>query len=510
MARLNLHGWLRRLVMAGLLACLPCVSVAQAEEGPAKEDEGKEEGDDLGDKEVSFHEQVNRAITEGVNWLLAKPDYFTERDTEFAHFGLVKGTRIYGGGDGPQYRHPAGPTALALYTLLKCDVDPDHPVIQKGFNWLRETHVITERWDGTDGQGNSWNHTQAGSAYEISAIILALTAKYDSYKKTSASKSAASKGKLKIRNPDDKEWLEKLVEGLIGRRGNPAEGTPEKERLGWRYNTPVLTLGGRSRWTRNGSVPPHANQDLSSTQLAALALYSAQRFGVKVDPQVWFDIVTFTLDHQEPDGPEYERHNPGYQGHNYGAIKDKSRGFVYIKGSTDGSEGIATGSMTACGMANILIAREALAQDNRARKQLVDSGLLKQMDTSLYDALAWLDTHWSSFTNPSSRYGYHIYYLYCVERAMDILGKQLVGKRLWYPLGAQEILSRQQRATVQVPQMKRGTEEMPGVFWMTDSTHEPKDVLDTCFALLYLKRATHGLVPGGVVTGGEGAGRDGR
>lgn len=493
------------LTFGGLLGPGPW---ARGDEAPGPEggkEEGKEEGEDLGDKEVPFHEQVNKALTEGVHWLLARPDYFAERDTEFAHFGLIKGERLYGGGDGPQYRHPAGPTALALYTLLKCEVDPDHPVIQKGFNWLREVHTITERWDGQDGQGFTWHHTQAGSAYEISAMILALTAKYDQHKKTSASKSAVSKGKLKIRDPKDREWMQELVDGLVARRGMPTEGGLPKERLGWRYNAPVLTLGGGrgARWTRRTNAPPHANQDLSSTQLAALALYSAQRFGIKVDPQVWLDIVAFTLDHQEPDGPEHERHNPGYQGHDYGPIKDRARGFVYIKGSSDGTEGVATGSMTACGLANLLIAREALAKDNRTRKHLVDSGLLKQIDTSLNDGLAWLDRNWSSFTNPASRYGYHIYYLYCVERAMDILGKRLVGKRLWYPLGAQEILARQRPVTVKVPLERKGTEERPGVFWMTDSTHEPKDVLDTCFALLYLKRATHGLVPGGPVVTGD-------
>ena len=49
--------------------------------------------------------------------------------------------------------------------------------------------------------------------------------------------------------------------------------------------------------------------------------------------------------------------------------------------------------------------------------------------------------------------------------------------------------------------IKRNTELRESVFWMTGATHEPKDVLDTCFALLFLKRATRGMVPGGVVTG---------
>ena len=165
-------------------------------------------------------------------------------------------------------------------------------------------------------------------------------------------------------------------------------------------------------------------------------------------------------------------------------------------------ESIATGSMTGCGIGNLLIAREMVAKDKKARAWFMESGMLKKVDQAIFDGLAWLDLHWSSFTNTKSRYGYHVYYLYCLERAMDILGKRLIGKRLWYPPGAKEILSRQKKAqsTFLTKKGKKRTED--AVFWMTSSTHEPKDVLDTCFALLYLKRATRGLVPpASVVTG---------
>ncbi|MDJ0523066.1 MAG: hypothetical protein QNJ90_13435 [Planctomycetota bacterium] len=491
------------LLVAGLLLAGLLLAPAGA---PLLADEDPEPGKDLGDENVPFAKQVNQAIEQGVNWLLARPDYFTARKNEMAHFGLVKGTRIYGGGTGPQYRHPAGPTALAVYTLLKCGVDPKHQVIRKGFNWLRELHKITEKWDGTDGQGFSWRHTQAGSSYELSVMILALTAKYDGFKKTSASRSAKRKGKLKIRDRDDREWLIEMVEALVERRGKPVEGPAREARLGWRYNVPKLTMGGGGKggrmWTRGATrAPPHANQDMSSTNLAALALFSAQRFGLKIPADVWTEIIEFTLKHQEEDGPEVERHMPGYDDRYGGKPKDRSRGFVYIVGSPDGTEGKATRSMTACGVCNLLIAREMLSKNKRARKKLIDSGQLKKIDQSIMDGLAWMATNWSTFTNTHSSYGYHIYHLYCVERAMDILGKELIGKRLWYKPGALEILKRQKPQKVSVPGLKKGKEDKDGVFWMTNATHEPKDVLDTCFALLYLKRATKGLRPPAAVTG---------
>ena len=485
------------------------VAPVQADEPPPSK--GPEEGDDLGDQNVPFHEQVNKAIEQGVNWLLAKPDRFSDRKNKFVHYGRISSPTLYGGGTGPGYGHPAGTTALAVYTLLKCGVDPKHEVVKKGLAWLREKHTITEKYDYFNGRGSSWDHTEAGSAYELSAMILALTAKYDAYKKTSASR----KKKLKIRDKDDREWLIAMVNGLIERRGVPVPDSAPKDKLGWRYNVPTVKRQSKSGgWTRQGNkAPPHGNQDLSSTQLAALALFSAQRFGIKVPTQVWEDILEYTLAQQEEDGPEYERHIPGFVSDRYGGgkPKDRVRGFCYIKGSTHGSEGVATGSMTACGIANILIAREMLAKDKKARKKMLESGRLKELDQAIYDGLAWLDRNWSSFRNPQSRYGYHVYYLYCVERAMDILGKRLIGKRLWYPEGAKELLKLQKPARVEVPDIKgKKKTPMDGVFWHTNSTHDPKDVLDTCFALLYLKRATMGLTPPVAVTGGHGGPKDTR
>jgi hypothetical protein len=520
--------WLPLALLAAVLAAVGLGPVAdwtgtgpssacadeEGDDGKGEEkgkDDGTEPGDDLGDKHVSFAEEVNKAIEEGVNWLWAKPKFFSERKNTFAHWGLVKGSRIYGGGDGPQYRHPAGPTALALYTLLKCGVDPKDHVIEKGFNWLREVHRITPEWDGVDGQGFSWRHTECASSYELSVMILALTAKYDAAKKTSATR----KKKLRIRDKDDREWLFEMVDALIHRRGQPEESPTEDGKLGWRYNMPIVKKsGGNRNWTRGKHrSPPHANQDMSSTQLGALALASAQRFGVRVPAAVWQDIIKFTLDHQEKEGPEHKRHVPGYIPDRYGKKEfiDHARGFAYIKGSPDGSEGIATGSITGCGISNLLLAREMLAKDKKARKKFMESGELKIVDTAILDGLAWLDRNWSSFTNTRSKYGYHIYYLYCVERTMDLLGKRLIGKRLWYPEGAREILKRQKRLKVQIPNKRKGARSADGVYWETGSTHEPKDVLDTCFALLYLKRATKGLTPGGpVVTGGPGAPGDTR
>ena len=73
--------------------------------------------------------------------------------------------------------------------------------------------------------------------------------------------------------------------------------------------------------------------------------------------------------------------------------------------------------------------------------------------------------------------------------------------RLEARVAAEELLTRQNRVTVEVTE-KEGKRKVPGVFWDTGTTHRPADVLDTCFALLFLKRATRDMVPTAAVTGG--------
>ena len=490
---------LRLLLLVPLLLALLCLSPGWAEED--------EPLDDSADGEIPFVEQVNQAIERGVRWLIAKPTRATLGGVNIAHWGLIRGDRFYGGGEGVGYGHPVGATAFSLYTLLKCGVDPEHPIVQRGFNFLRETHPLTPQFDGDWGSATGWpyNHRVARGSYEISAEILALVAKYDRYKRTKNTKLRRSRGKLKIKDKDEHEWLQELVAALVDRRSVPGGIAPG---LGWRYNLKGtrLTRGRQTVTMPDQEAPPHANQDLSSTQLAALALFSAHQLSVRVPEDVWVDIVNFTIAQQEDSGPEHARHDPGVRPGGGGPPIDHARGFVYIKGSPDAEEGLATGSMTACGIANLVMAKDVLLESKKGRKRWAAQGFEARVDRAIMDGLAWLDLNWSATSNPDGG-SYHLYYLYGVERAMDLINKQLVGKHVWYNEGATAILGRLQRAKATDP-TNESAGEQDVVFW-TDNTHEPKDVLATCFALLFLKRATRDIidVP---VTAGEGRPADNR
>lgn len=375
--------------------------------------------------------RINAAIDRGVAYL---------RSTQLpdGSWGVVEGNAAYDGkpASGGAYAHPAGPTALALYALLKSAVPLDDPQVRRGFAFLRSRHRVP------------------GGAYELSAMLLALTATATPPGKDAARDDEPA-SRLRFPAGEWRAWAMRLHEELLDRRARA-------KTTGWRYHLQNDVK----------SAPAGGNEDLSSTQLAALALAAAERCGIKTDSRVWSELIAFTLRQQEPTGPAHPRAvvvgTAGGTG-----VADHARGFAYIRSDRlDPDEGAATGGMTACGVATLQLARYVLAQRQ-------DKGLARDAATiqqAIWDGLAWLDLHWSPYKNPQKRAinVYHVYYLYCMERAFDLLGNHRLGSRFWYPEMAEQLLARQGKTG----------------FWDSASTHKPRGVLDTSFALLFLQRST--------------------
>ena len=407
------------------------------EEKDKGKDKGKEKGeegepDDIYGGETSFSkEQANKAIDAGVKWLM-------KNQGSNGSWGEIRGNQRYGGGLGPTYTHPAGPTALAIYALLKCKVEPSHETIRRGFKYLQRYHK------------------RPRASYETSALLLAVCATAENLKTLAASEKRKQKPRLKGAN---RRWARELVDHLQDKRVGQA----------WRYQIDERRTG-----------TPGGENDLSSTQLAALALFAAHRLDLKVKPEVWEGILAYSLSQQEDSGPEAtfldSKTGKSYPG--------QARGFMYLKGSPERSEGKATGAMTACGLANIAMARFVLSGNGRALEEWNARPDSKRVQQALFDGLLWLQKHWSPFVNPVME-GYHVYYLYGLERAMNLLGGSRIGDHPWYSEMGQELINRQQEAG----------------HWNSRSTHEPMAVLDTCFALLFLKRATADQIPFPSITG---------
>jgi len=130
--------------------------------------------------------------------------------------------------------------------------------------------------------------------------------------------------------------------------------------------------------------------------------------------------------------------------------------------------------MTTAGITTLYIAREALAREGR------DKGSQREAAGAIQRGLAWLDARFSTTGNPSGAAGvlrdrypaygqdyfHHYYFLYGIERVASLLDRDTFGGLPWYRQGAHEVLAR----------------ESPEGGWGSGE--------GTCFAILFLRRAT--------------------
>ena len=124
--------------------------------------------------------------------------------------------------------------------------------------------------------------------------------------------------------------------------------------------------------------------------------------------------------------------------------------------------------MDACGLGSMVICKEQLELANSLPYGWVDGAIertAKHLD-SVFDVQHNKGDHGGG--------SYHYYYLYSVERVGDLTGRKEFGGKDWYVRGAEFLLAQQHA----------------GGGWTDSTCIKPKDVLGTCFALLFLKKAT--------------------
>lgn len=204
-----------------------------------------------------------------------------------------------------------------------------------------------------------------------------------------------------------------------------------------------VTLKMRSRRTET-------DYDNSCTQYALLGLRACADAYIEIPPQVWADA---------------EKHLQLTQG--------SDGGWCYNTGSS-------YGSMTAGGLGGLAICKFYL------NKEIKD-------DKNIRRAMDWLAQNFTVRENP--KYGsWHYYYLYALERAGIFTRTESFaaegeprpdgrGDNEWYPIGANFLLN----------------EQKPDGSWNDSGI----PIQDTCFAILFLRRATKPLKIE-ITPGGEG------
>jgi len=190
-----------------------------------------------------------------------------------------------------------------------------------------------------------------------------------------------------------------------------------------------------------------AKGDNSNSQYAALGLRAASDAGIALPREVLVQARRWWTDSQQP---ESQDRDPGAAGWSYGA-RDNYHSY---------------GSMTAGGAAALAIYASLLEGSWQA-------------DRALQKGIEWISRHFTVSGNPGPAEIHafggenRFYYLYAVARLGTGCGLEAFGGQDWYGKGASSILAAQK----------------PDGAWREDDT-----VCDTCFSILFLRRAMRPLL----------------
>jgi len=312
--------------------------------------------------------------------------------------------------------------------------------IERGVAFLRSTQMLDGSWD-------QHQHVHFGGQTALSLLTLikagvsvddpAITAARE-FLRANGSESTYGTGCLlmaleALGDEGLKPWATELAEQLMGTQGG--------------YDAAGKHDG---MWTY--PLQPNTTVCLSNTQYAILGLRSAQRMGVNIPSRVFRK----TLDDLALYGVESERSRGTSR------FDDRDARLIGFQYRAEGGHGGASGSMTTAALAVLYSCRGAFGE---APPKRLEADLL-ELERG---AWRWLDMHFAVEHNPGRPDSWHYYYLYGLERVGAFFERPTVGERDWYWDGARFLVG----------------EQKPNGDW--------GDQTNTCFAVLFLKRATASL-----------------
>ena len=398
---------------------------------------------------AKFQQGVDAAIERGVGWLHKAQDTDGSFDDEPDYVGAT--------------------TALAYHTLRVCGAQRDDPAAVRA--WDAAKRLYARRGIRT---------------YSAAIYLMAISSHGDPVSKATDDRDVHL-------TPDDAKWAREIA-------GCLAAG--QDDRGCWSYQVPTQAepagSGAGAGARPGGGSGPY---DHSNTQYALLGLKCAARCGVPIDAAVWKNSLAHFLTAQEDGGPEVQRgpadapQRPARKGETHDApLVDHARGWGY--GPAGPIRRSAYASMTAGGVSSVVICRSELL-GTRAMTPKLDA----ESERAVWDGLAWLGTNWPTPTTlPQVRgriaMGIDAYGYYGVERAGVLAAVDWMGALDWYGTGAETLVTGQ-KADGSWPWIGDVVEFPDRVGW-----RGYRHVVDTCFALLFLKRGTTPVRRGAVTQGG--------
>ncbi len=342
------------------------------------------------------------------------------------------------------WRNVRGSAALVAYTLLQCGIKPGDETLDAALLAMVEGPKLQ----------------QFGHLYHAAVTILALEAKVVPEAERIANAQGMAPGKL-VRNltPEDRKLMQEKLDYL-------ASGTLA--------DTPGL-------WSYGPENKAVLRPDLSNTQFAVLAFAAAQRCGLELPKGVIKAAGEQVLQFQQVNGPKVTRVASWNEKTGKYERKGKpveARGFAYHLPDTSkpgyaGNTVVeAYGSMTCAGVCCLLLLAdmvESMTPDRRSAE--FPSGIKtwrQNCELGIEGGLAWLDQNLSLTRNPWTKDNAtnYYFYLYALERTGALAPTEVLGEHQWYNEGAALLVFTQ------------------------PETGQWHDLHDTCFALLFLKRAT--------------------
>lgn len=334
--------------------------------------------------------------------------------------------------------HHLGITGLCLYTLIKSDVPLDHPSVKKALLYIQQAVPNLPRI--------SPGGTTVLPPREKQEVPVKLT--YDAGILLMCFHAALTHTEDKALKTYYLNCMQAVMEELNG--GQNTGGI-------WSYPC------GKERKKGGGG-------DLSNTQYAALGYRAALDMKLKPPAAALEELYKGTSKHQETlqweewpkellafiaerEKAKGEKPATGSIGTQAVPIKPQKKGMPVAGIWYAGTEAKPTHSMTTAGVAILAVCQQGLKDQGKLKDEM-DKDMTDRVEAGYF----WLDKNFAVNGN--------YYYMYGLERVGSILRRSYIGKHPWYLEGA-DFITKHQGAN--------GS-------W----SGEP----NTCFAILFLRRAT--------------------
>lgn len=281
--------------------------------------------------------------------------------------------------------------------------------------------------------------------YDQACALMAVDAAFTPSGEMEAARRGLAVTHVRDLSPEQKEWVERTAGDLI--EGAAVAGS-------WGY-------------------PNGSHTDASNTHYGVLGAHAAAKLGVKIDRAVWEGVLRYfrscRVPTREKGAVVIVRESEAIRDEDATRAAEPVKEVAGYGYGINGTE--ARPSMTCAAITAMCIVRYHLEHDGGGRLKKRER---QAIGDEILGAWAYLDANWAVDRN--SYHGWPLYTLYALERAGRLDQVKRVGRHNWFFDGGSRLVVTQHE--------KGGWPHVHDMHWSEGK------LVDTCFALLFLSRAT--------------------